>query len=85
MKIPALVELTWIDAHFDNGASTEEPQYEPALRKSVGYDLGVKNGAQGVAQSIDWQGHDDAAMFQDMLWIPKGMVKMKKVVRRALV
>lgn len=84
MKIPALIEMTWIDAHFDNAASTEKPEYVPVKRHSIGYDLGEQNGAMGIAQTVDFAGEGDAIMFQDMLWIPRQTVIGRKVVRRAI-
>jgi hypothetical protein len=85
MKIPALVELTWVDAHFDNAAAIEMPKYEPVTRYSVGYYLGEQNDAIGVAQTVDFNGDGGNIMFQDMLWIPARTVTRKRVIRRASV
>lgn len=84
MKRPAIVEIIWTDAHFDSAASTETPEYDPVVRYSVGYDIGAQKGAWGIAQSVDDAGADNALMYQDMVWIPVGTIKSRKVVRRAV-
>lgn len=74
-----LIEITWDDAsELTSGWSAEIERTEPALALSVGFLIRDTKDHIVIAQDIDPDGHHNGRSQ-----IPKGMVKILKVLRKA--
>lgn len=74
-----LIEITWEDAsELTSGWSAEIERTEPALALSVGFLIRDTKDHIVIAQDIDPEGHHNGRSQ-----IPKGMVKILKVLRKA--